>query len=199
MLKTVFFSFLSRFGPPMLAGLIVYLVCLVLFFRRKKPLQKFWLAILFLYLGAVIHLTIPLTLPQSWHIRAKTTAWAISQIQWIPFQSAGNILKNSIRIGSFKEFLRVIGGNFVLLMPLGVLVPLINPRFRLGRMIAVSLLVPIGIEGLQLLHNILAGSVTRSVEMEDVVLNAAGCLTAYLIFAGLRKLFRPKRTTKQRT
>lgn len=197
MSKTVFFSFLSRFGFPLLAGLIVYILCFILFFRHKKPFQNFWLAILFLYLAVVIDLTIPITLPQL-HMNAKSTAWAVSQINWIPFQSAGNILKNSIRIGNFKEFFRVIGGNFVLLMPLGVLVPLINPRFRLGRMIAVSLLVPIGIEGLQLLHNILTGSVTRSVEMEDVVLNAAGCLLAYLIFAGLRKLFHPGRTAKHR-
>lgn len=191
MSKAVLFS-LPGYVWPMAAGLLVYFVCLPLFFRRKKPMQNFFLAILFMYLAVVFELTISIPLPQHWHINAKATAWAISQIDWIPFESAANILHNSIRIGSFKEFFRVIGGNFIMLMPLGILVPLINPRFRFGRMLALSILVPAGIEGLQLLGNILSGSATRNVEMEDVILNAAGCFFAYLIFAGLRGLFGPK-------
>lgn len=195
MSKTVLSS-LPDYVLPIAAGLIIYLICLILFFRHKKPLQKFFLAILFMYLAVVFNLTISIALPQAWHISAKSTAWAISQIDWVPFESAANILHNSIRIGSFKEFFRVIGGNFVMLMPLGILVPLIHPRIRFGGMFALSILVPVGIEGLQLLNNILSGSATRSVEMEDVILNAAGCLLAYLIFAGVRSLFRPKRKGK---
>jgi glycopeptide antibiotics resistance protein len=177
----------------MAVGLIVYLICLILFFRHKKPLHNFYLALLFMYLAVVVSLTIFIPLPNMWHISAKSTAHAIASIEWIPFVSSANMLKNSIRINNYKEFIRIIGGNFILLMPLGVLVPLINPRFRLGRMIAVAVLVPVGIEGLQLLYNILIGSVIRSVQVEDVILNAAGCIIAYLIFAGLRNLFKPKR------
>jgi len=197
-LKTI--SFPSILGNSMLiamaVGLVLYLICLVLFFRHKKPLQNFFLAILFMYLAVVVSITVSISLPSFWHISTKSTAYAISRIRWVPFQSAMNMLQNSIRIGNYKEFLRVIGGNFVMLMPLGILVPLCNPRFRLGRMIAVAIFVPVAIEGLQLLNNILMGSVIRSVEMEDVVLNAAGCLFAYLIFAGIRKLFKPKHKTR---
>lgn len=180
------------FLPAMGIGLILYVICLLLFFRRKKPLQKFWLAILFLYLAVVASLTLSINLPGAWHISAKSTALAIKDIQWIPFRSAGNMLRNSILANNYKEFLRIVGGNFIMLMPLGVLIPLINPRFRLGRMTAVAVLVPVGIEGLQLLNNILMGAVFRNVETEDVILNAAGCILAYLIFAGLRRLFQPK-------
>jgi glycopeptide antibiotics resistance protein len=176
----------------MAAGLIVYVICLIFFFNRKKPLQNFLLLVLFVYIGALVSLTMVIPMPNAWHISAKSTQWAIKQIDWVPFESAGNMLHNSIRIGKYKEFLRVVGGNFAMLMPLGILVPFINPRFKLGRMTALSLLVPIGIEGLQLLNNILSGTILRSVEVEDVILNAAGCLLAYLIFAGLRKLFKPK-------
>ena len=186
------FLFKSSLLNAAAVGLILYLICLVLFFRHKKPLQNFFLALLFIYLSAVASITISITMPNMWHISAKSTALAIKNIQWIPFLSAGNMLHNSIVIGSFKEFFRVIGGNLVMLMPLGILVPLINPRFRLGHMIAVAILVPTGIESLQLLGNILIGSVIRSVEMEDVILNATGCILAYLIFAGLRTLFVPK-------
>jgi glycopeptide antibiotics resistance protein len=176
----------------MVAGLIVYVICLIFFFSRRKPIQNFWLALLFVYIGALVSLTMVIPTPGAWHISAKSTQWAIGQINWMPFESAGNMLKNSIRIGKYNEFLRVVGGNFAMLMPLGILIPLINKRFHLGQMIALSLLVPTGIEGLQLLNNILAGTILRSVELEDVILNAAGCLLAYLIFAGLHSLFKPK-------
>lgn len=195
--------FLKLFALPYLPavgiGLILYIICYFLFFRRKKPLQKFWLAVLFVYLAVIASLTIPAALPAHWHISAKSTALAIKSIQWIPFRSAGNMLRNSILANNFTEFLRVIGGNFIMLMPLGILVPLINPRFRLGEMITLALLVPVGIEGLQLLGNILVGAVLRSVEMEDVLLNALGCILAYLIFAGLRKLAQPKRKVRRRS
>jgi glycopeptide antibiotics resistance protein len=180
----------------MTAGLILYFICLILFFRHKRPLQNFFMALLFMYLAVVAMITISIPLPSLWHISAKSTKYVVSNIEWIPFVSSANMLKNSIRIGNFKEFLRVIGGNFVLLLPLGILVPLINPHFRLGRMIAVAILVPVGIEGLQLLNNILMGATIRNVQVEDVILNAAGCLIGYLIFAGLRNLFKPKRNAR---
>ncbi len=185
--------------PAMGIGLILYVICYFLFFRRKKPLQKFCLALLFIYLAVVASLTVPAALPARWHATAKSVDLAWKSIQWIPFRSAGNMLRNSILSNNYKEFLHVIGGNFIMLMPLGILIPLINPRFRLGRMIAVAILVPVGIEGLQLLGNILVGSVIRSVEVEDVLLNALGCILAYLIFAGLRKLAQPKRRVRRRS
>ncbi len=181
------------FLPEIAAGLVLYLICLLLFFRHKKISQKIFLAVLFVYLAVVASLTIAVTPPSMWHISAKSTALAVKSIHWVPFESAGNMLHNSIAANNYKEFLRIVGGNFIMLIPLGILVPLINPRFRLGRMIAVAILVPVGIEGLQLLNNILMGAVIRSVEMEDVVLNAAGCIIGYLIFAGLQRLFKPKR------
>ena len=193
-LKTISFSQLSS-NPVFVAmavGLVLYFICLILFFRHKRPLHNFFLALLFMYLSTVWMLTVSIPLPNLWQISAKATARAIAGIEWVPFVSAGNILKNSIRIGNYTEFLRVIGGNFIMLMPLGILVPLINSRFHLGRMIIVAVLVPVGIEGLQLLNNILWGAIFRQVQVEDVILNAAGCLLAYLIFAGVRRLFKPK-------
>jgi Glycopeptide antibiotics resistance protein len=178
-------------------ALVLYLICLFVFFRKKRASEKFWLAVLFLYLGVVWGMTIPFAPPNLWHVSAKSTALAVRSIRWVPFLSAANILHNALSAGNLKEFFRVIGGNFVLLMPLGVLVPLCNPRFRLGRMFAVAILTPVGIEGLQLLGNILRGSVLRTVETEDVLLNAAGCILAYLIFAGLRRLFQPKKKGKR--
>ncbi|HEX2986028.1 MAG TPA: VanZ family protein [Caproiciproducens sp.] len=180
----------------MAIGLGVYIVCLILFFRHKKPFQNLCLALLFMYLAIVAAITLSFPPPGSWHISARSTALAIKSIQWVPFLSAGRMLHNSFVSGNFHEFIRIIGGNLLLLMPLGILVPLINPRFRIGRMILLAVAVPVFIEGMQLVGNILIGRIIRTVEVEDVVLNAAGCLIAYLIFAGFRKLFQPKNKAK---
>lgn len=181
---------------PLGIGLAVFLVFFFLFFRRNKPSKNILLAILFMYLAVVASLTLSFSLPSLWRVSPKSTSWVIGNIVWVPFESARNIFRNAVNADNMREFLRVIGGNFVLLMPLGVLVPLINPRFRLGRMFLLSLFVPAVIEGFQLLNNILMGAVLRSVEVEDVLLNAAGCFLAYLIFAGLRRLFQPKYKAK---
>lgn len=177
-------------------GLAVFFVFFLLFFRRNRPAKNILLAVLFLYLAIVASLTLSFSPPSLWRVSPKSTEWVVGNIVWVPFESAKNIFHNAVSADNMKEFFRVIGGNFVMLMPLGVLVPLISPRFRAGRMLLLSLFVPILIEGLQLLNNILMGAVLRSVETEDVLLNAAGCFLVYLIFAGLRRIFRPKYKAK---
>lgn len=173
-------------------GLAVYLLFYFLCFKKNKKSKNICLAILFLYLAVVASITLSFSPPSLWRVDPKSTSWVIGNINWVPFESARNIFHNAVSANNMKEFFRVVGGNFALLIPLGILVPLINPRFRLGRMAVLSLAVPICIEGIQLLNNILMGAVLRSVEVEDVLLNATGCFFAYLIFAGLRRMFQPR-------
>jgi glycopeptide antibiotics resistance protein len=200
-LKSITFSVLihNHAYIALAVGLVLYLVCLFLFFRHKKPVQKFYLAILFLYLSVIASLTFTIMPLDTWHSSAKATAQIIGKIEWIPFVSSANMLKNSIRTGNYGAFIRIIVGNFVVLMPLGVFLPLINPKFRLGRMTVVSILVPVGIEGIQLIGNILMGSAVRYVQVEDVILNGTGCLLAYVVCAGVRSRFRPKTKAKKST
>lgn len=196
------FSISALTGNPLFiavaVGLGLYLVCLILFFRHKKPSQNLCLALLFMYMAVVAYLAVPIALPNQWHIGAKSTAQAIQSIEWVPFTSSLSLFQNAVKTGNYKAFLYIIGGNFGVLMPLGILLPLGNPRFRLGRMAAVAILVPVGIEGFQLLYNILVGSVVRYVQTEDVILNAAGCLLAYWCLTGLRRLFKPKSKSKRK-
>lgn len=187
--------FLS-FPYVLISALVLYLICLPLFFRHKGIGKNICIALLFLYAGALFSLTIPIVLPKNQHITAASTEWAIHSIEWVPFISAANIFHNAAASGNWKEFFRVIVGNVLVFMPLGVLVPLVNPKFRLGRMLLLAILVPVCIEGLQLAGNILAGSAIRTVEVEDVILNAAGCLIAYFIFAGYRRLHSRKHYAK---
>jgi glycopeptide antibiotics resistance protein len=183
--------------PQVLAGaLIAYLICFVLFFRKKGPGRNIAIALLFLYAGILFALTVPVVMPARWHISPAATDWAIHSIGWVPFLSASNLLQNASASGNWTEFIRVIGGNVLVFLPLGILVPLVNPKFRFGRMLLLAILVPVCIESLQLAGNILSGTVIRTVETEDVILNAAGCLIGYLLYAGIHRARTPRHYAK---
>jgi glycopeptide antibiotics resistance protein len=78
-----------------------------------------------------------------------------------------------------------------MLMPLGLLVPLIFKRVRFLRMLLTAVIVSVFIETMQLLGNIIYGSPHRDVNIDDVIFNVSGCIIAYIVFAVFRKLFKP--------
>ncbi len=59
-------------------------------------------------------------------------------------------------------------------------------------MLLLAVIVPVCIELLQLVGNILAGTLIRTVETEDVILNAAGCMIGYLLYALVHRLVKPR-------
>ncbi len=177
----------------MLLGAVLFVLCYALFFRRSRPKGLLWIGLLFLYLGAVLALTQKIILPPGVHIQTHTTELALRSIDWKPFESAGRLWRNCTATGHYREFIRLVGGNLILLMPLGVLVPLMRPGIHLARMAFLSVVAAFSIEGLQLVFNILEGAVSRTVEIDDFILNALGCLLAYMIFAILRKAWQSAR------
>lgn len=182
-------NWISLSAPDgMLLGAVLFLLCYAFFFRRTRPKGLLWIGLLFVYLGAVVALTQKIILPPGVHIQTQTTELALRSIDWKPFESAGLIWRNCTATGNYREFIRLIGGNLALLMPLGVLAPLIRPGFHLARMAFLSVAVAFTLEGLQLVSNILEGAVSRTVEIDDFLLNALGCLLAYFVFAVFRKL-----------
>lgn len=193
--KSIFYTgAISAVSMPqaLTAALAAYLVCLALFFRKKGVGKNIAIALLFLYAGFLFSLTIPVVSPSRWHIAASSTDWALNSIIWTPFVSARSLWQNASISGNWTEFYRLIFGNILVFLPLGILVPLINPNFRFGKMLLLAILVPVFIEALQLVGNILAGNVIRTVETEDVILNAAGCLIGYLLYSLIHRLGKPK-------
>ncbi|GAA0314570.1 VanZ family protein [Actinoallomurus spadix] len=78
---------------------------------------------------------------------------------------------------SVKEAVVEIGGNLALLMPLGVLLPILFDRLRgLVRLTLAAALISLAIEVVQGL--VLTG---RSFDVDDVILNTVGAVIAYLI------------------
>lgn len=114
-------------------------------------------------------------------------AWMISHLTLRPEPGAGKYVHDNTHPGetlrlyldqpSVKAALLEIGGNFVLLMPLGVLLPVLSTRFRgpVRILLAVGL-VSLGIETVQ--GTMIAG---RAFDADDVILNTIGAVVAYLL------------------
>jgi hypothetical protein len=89
----------------------------------------------------------------------------------------GETLRFYLDRPSIRAALLQIGGNFVLLMPLGVLLPVLTTRLRGPlRILLVVAIISLGIETAQ--GTLIVG---RAFDADDVLLNTAGAVVAYLV------------------
>lgn len=175
-------------ADAMIVGFLAYLVCYFVCFRRKRLFENGCLALLFVYVSLVLSMTQTILFPWAIQVSAQATAEHLQAIQWVPFASVSQVLHYCFVHNDYYSFFKLVVGNFVALMPLGILVPLLRKQMRLPSVSLMALLASVALEGMQLLTNILGGRV-RAVELDDVILNAAGCIVAYLVLAGCRRLF----------
>lgn len=178
-IKDLLFQEQLSLAGAMLWAVILYLVCLPLFFRKKEFPQKFCLAALFLYTAALLQSCQCLAVPNSWRPGGLSLTAAFGTVEWNPF------LFSPFGISGLWTTLLY---DFLALLPIGLLIPLTSYRIRLWKMIVASLAFGIGLEALQLLANILTRNAARSVSAGEAILSAAGCLTGYLLFSALKKL-----------
>jgi len=114
-------------------------------------------------------------------------AWMISRLTLQPQPGAGKYVHDNTHPGqtlrlylnqpSVKAALLEIGGNIVLLAPLGVLLPVLSNRFRGPLRVLLTVgLVSLCIEVVQ--GTMIAG---RAFDADDVILNTLGAVVAYLL------------------
>ncbi len=83
-----------------------------------------------------------------------------------------------------SQSLRQLGGNLLLLAPMGVLVPIAWRASRSwGRTMLWGVAASLAIEVLQYTFGVLAGQFYRVVDVDDVLLNVAGVAAGRLVFA----------------
>jgi glycopeptide antibiotics resistance protein len=84
----------------------------------------------------------------------------------------------------FKQFRwssEQVLGNFVMLLPLGIYIPLLFPRLSVFfKVFIVCLLVSVSIELMQLITSY------RSTDIDDVILNTSGAVIGYVIYKMIR-------------
>ncbi len=87
-----------------------------------------------------------------------------------------------------RDLLLNLIGNFTMFIPSGILFPVLFPRLRsFGKTVAAGAALSLCIELMQLLF------FDRTTDIDDLLLNTAGCAAGYLIYAGLRQLCKKKR------
>jgi glycopeptide antibiotics resistance protein len=97
----------------------------------------------------------------------------------VPFRTLGIYLAN---LGSWF-WMRNLLGNLALLLPLGLLGPIVLPALdRRWRVALLALLVSTGIELTQL------AVPDRSADVDDVFVNVAGALLGYVVLGAIRWL-----------
>lgn len=93
-------------------------------------------------------------------------------------------------IGIYNTFDRQVIGNFIMLFPLGIYLPLLLRRVRqlsgFFAVLLISFLVSLGIEVLQLATSY------RSTDIDDVILNTMGACLGFIIYQLLKSIILKK-------
>jgi glycopeptide antibiotics resistance protein len=174
-----------------LLTIIYYVVVRSILIGRKyrNNIQVYWLKemikfLFVIYISLVISVTL-FPLPLGFHYEYDNL---FRSTNFVPLAT---IINNISQIGTaydgdvffmFSLIVRNVGGNILLLMPLGFLAPIVwNKAKDLKAVILLGLVVSIPIEILQLLESF-GGGWGRVTDIDDVICNVIGAITGYLIY-----------------
>lgn len=173
-----------------LSVLLLYLWMIIITVRRRQDNFLFGLilASFFVYIFFVLQLT-------GYFILFKE----ISSQDWWGKMNRRIEMHDHVNFEAFKMF-RIYGrfdkqivGNFIMLLPLGIYLPLLYRKLRkvsgFFAVLFISFLVSVSIEILQLATNY------RSTDVDDVILNTLGAVTGFLIYQLVRLIINPKLKT----
>ncbi|MGG0174696.1 VanZ family protein [Gottfriedia acidiceleris] len=172
--------------------ILCYLIlrAIILILKKKNKKTIFWFKeliglLLVIYTLMVISVTIfPLyNIP---HWKLQFPYWSIN---YIPFTS---IIRDISEVGiaysgdvvfMIKLIVRNVGGNILMFMPLGFLLPVLWENCkRLKNILMIGLIVSFSIESLQFVECLLGVSLGRKIDIDDVICNVFGTILGYLIY-----------------
>src|SRR5574340_535671 len=183
-------TFAEIIVPVGVIGLVVLLGWLRL--RKHGWLYCYLSALFYFYLLVLIRLTLfPIPILEGAESQ-QTAAHILSRINLIPF-NFGNLFELHPNVVRHQ-----LGGNILLTIPFGLVFPaLVKVRARAIPWLAI--LVGLAIETTQLLVSLAIGAAYRSVDINDILLNAVGVMVGYLIFRFGTKLTGINRLIKKIT
>lgn len=173
-------------------GLIISVVVLyawMLFFAVKKKQDNFLQIVIqssfFVYVFAVLQLTGYFILfkeisSHGWWDKMNHRIDAHDHVNFTAFKT----------MGIYKTFDKQIAGNFIMLLPLGIYLPLLYRRLRKAAgffvVLLISFLTSVSIELLQLATHY------RSTDVDDVILNTSGACAGFMIFLLIQSIVRSR-------
>lgn len=184
---------LFLFGVPVLVAVMRHRVPLV---GSRRARLEFVFGVYLLMLTNVV--LFPLRVDPG--LRADDAVWDYASFleNWVnltPFASIDQMLDRPSRMQAARQ----IGGNMLLLAPLGALLPVLRGGMRRPAvMIATIMATALGIEVTQYLARIARLSL-RSIDVDDVILNIAGGVLGFIVWAVWSVVFRPHTARSDRT
>ncbi|MFP7694160.1 VanZ family protein [Bacillus subtilis] len=161
----------------------------VLYKKGRLPIHKhiviFCLLVYFFNLISVTLFPIPIDTVLIKDMRDDTYIPFISGNNFIPFYFFVDIYHESLQY----YVIRSIGGNLILLMPVGLLFPLLFNKSNVKRILLTGFFISLFIELIQLSFSVYIGTIYRSFDVDDLILNTLGTLIGYWFFYILRTLF----------
>jgi len=177
----------KRVAGLVLSILLLFAWIIFVTVRRKQDnfLQAAVLASFFIYVFAVLQLTGYFILfkevsSHGWWDKMNHRIETHDRVNLEPFKT----------IDIYQTWSKQILGNFVMLLPLGIYLPLIYKKLRRTYnffvVLLICFLVSVGIELLQLATSY------RSADIDDVILNTLGGGTGFLIYQLFKSIVTPK-------
>lgn len=178
-------------------GVLIYIISRTIFIRRqyRNKTQVSWLKEMFnfsfcLYICLVVSVTLfPIPIGFGYDYRDS-----FRSINVIPLVS---IIKNIGQIGTAYDgdvvfmislIVRNVGGNILLLMPFGFLVPIVFKNIKgLKSVTILGFSVSVSIEVLQLVESF-GGGWGRITDIDDVICNVTGVIIGYIIYSLIIKM-----------
>ena len=182
----------KRVAGLVLSILLLFVWIVFVTIRRKQNnfLQVTVQASFFIYVFAVLQLT-------GYFILFKE----ISSHDWWDKMNDRIVRHDRVNLEPFKTieiyqtFGKQILGNFVMLLPLGIYLPLFYTRLRKAysffAVLLICFLVSVSIELLQLATSY------RSADIDDVILNTLGGGTGFIIYLVIKTILSPKKLIDQ--
>lgn len=155
-----------------LLGPLAFAALFMMLWWKKIGLRKSLLyCTLLAYLLAVLTVTFfPVPIDPDF-ILQRRSEWELPGYNAIPFLS---IFQFSER-DSLTIFMRQVGGNILLTLPLGFFLPLLSQRYRFfQRVFFFGLFFSLGIESLQFLFSSWYGFAYKITDVDDILLNLTG-------------------------
>lgn len=157
----------------------IYLLFLLIQKKQKvKIFQVIIRSLFYFYIVATIAITLfPLPFQENLIHDKRANNFLVNN--FIPFHSIYEIISTS----PFFVILKQIGGNIILGMPLGFFLPLIWKKSKsLMKALSVGILFSVGIEAIQFFISLLLGYTYKITDVDDVLLNAFGCILGYVLY-----------------
>lgn len=168
-----------------LSNVAVYLILLLIFIfsaRKKKASDRYWSALFYIYICAVLTLTV-LPVPFQHGIRLTTSA----HLNLVPFIDIKN--------GNGGAYRGVIL-NVIMFLPLGFFIAMLHRKSRWFVAIPVMFLASLLIESIQLSYWFIFSSSARIFDVTDLITNTTGGIVGYMI--GKAICFILRKTEKRR-